>query len=159
MLVSTIRYPSKKITEFSKAFANATSSKYLARGKKPIETIVSLARKIGEHTIAIIFNDKISFISISPFEWEWKKEALQIKKYEIRGSRENGLAYETEGRIKGTDAPLLEKLFGFDSFYGGEITISAENGKMKFLIENETLLEMEYSILAMKKIPVETSQI
>ncbi len=141
MLATTGRYADEKTRVFAKSFANATASVYCARGKKTVEKLASLARRKGENTLALVSEAEISFISVSAHGWKWKDEILKIKKYEI------GEAVEEEiGGIEGPDSGLLEKLFGIDSFYGGEITISAGKGKMKFASGENVLLEMKYEI-------------
>lgn len=142
MWVSTARYAGKKTREFAEAFAGSSGSAYCARGKKSVENLVSLARRKGENTLALVSEGRISFISVSSSDWGWKDGILLVKGYKIHETGEGEI-----GNIGGKDAPLIEKLFGVDSFYSGEITVNAEKGKMKFMSgEEKTLLEIEYEI-------------
>ncbi len=157
MLVSTARYAGEKSRDFAQAFASASGSVYSARGKKTVEKLVSMARKKGENTIALISEKlqkreeknrripifEISFISVSASGWEWKNEILNVKEYKIS---ETGEGEAEIGSVEGADAALFEALFGTDSLYGGETTVHAEKGKLKFSTDEKTMLEIEYGI-------------
>lgn len=155
MFVSTARYAGEKSRKFAQAFASASGSVYSARGKKTVEKLVSMARKKGENTIALASEKsqkreeknrripifEISFISVSASGWEWKNEILKVKEYKIGEIKEAEI-----GSVEGADATLFEALFGIDSLYGGEATVHAEKGKLKFSTDERTMLEIEYEI-------------
>lgn len=146
MLVSTSRYTDGKTREFAKAFAASCGSTYCARGKKSVETLVSFGRKAGENTLAFVSPGKISFISISLSSWEWKKETLLVSGFKIHPG-EGG----EPGSFEGSDGPILEKLFGSDSFHSGEALVRAEKGKLEFIEEGKTTLEIDYKVIVDEK--------
>lgn len=158
MFVSTARYAGEKSRDFAQAFASASGSVYSARGKKTVEKLVSMARKKGENTIALVLGKEIAFISVSASDWKWKNEILKVKEYKIGDLQDEVLERQSSafrrleikeaeiGSVEGADAALFEALFGTDSLYGGETTVHAEKGKLKFSTDEKTMLEIEYEI-------------
>jgi rRNA maturation protein Rpf1 len=53
-MLTTSRYCSRETRDFAKKLAAEESAPYVARGKKTIEDLASLARKAGEDKILII---------------------------------------------------------------------------------------------------------
>lgn len=143
MLATTIRYADKKTCEFAQAFSFGL---FTARGKKSIEQLVSLARKKGENTLAIVSPKKINFIFISALDWKWKKLSLNILDYKIKNKIKKQKNSKDSICIKGENILELEELFGVDPFYEGEQSIIANKSKMKFLDKDKIILELEYKI-------------
>lgn len=143
MLISTARTADAKTKAFAKSFAGVTGSGYAARGKKSVETLVRSARKTGEGTVAVVSNSGISFLSLSTSSWSWKEKFLEISRIMQYFAPRKQLEIET---IIGTDAKLFSDLFGIEEGYGGEMTMSAEDGKLRFIRKGKTLLEVSYSV-------------
>jgi rRNA maturation protein Rpf1 len=53
-MITTSRYVSKKTREFAKSLAREGNERYVARGKKTIDSLVDDARKKGEESIGVI---------------------------------------------------------------------------------------------------------
>lgn len=143
MLVSTPRYAGSDARGFAKSLALASGSRYCARSKKTVDALASLARKRGENTLALFSGKEISFISVSPSSWEWKRKSLSVSAFKTCKNGECEI-----GKFEGGDSGIFESLFGFDSFYAGDGVLSAERGKMKIADrEGKILLEMDYEIV------------
>lgn len=72
MLVTTSKHASLELKKSALAFSIEKKSKYLNRGKKTIEEIVSIARNSGHDKIAIIKEKgKIDYMHISSRTWKW----------------------------------------------------------------------------------------
>ena len=84
MLVTTSRYSSSNTRAFAKKIAIAFKSRYIARGKKSIDSLVSFARRNGDSRICIFVEKDslpahLEFISVKPNEtWVWEKEKVMI---------------------------------------------------------------------------------
>ncbi len=154
MLISTTRYINKKTNEFAISFANAFCSYYCARSKKTIEQLVSEARKKGENTVALFSSGinsecsylEIFFISVFICEWNWKKEFLRIMNFKICDNAKMEIDI-----LNGKDSLIFEKLFGLDSFYGGEAILFAENGKLTIMNDETIILELGYEVILDEK--------
>lgn len=164
MLVSTSRYADKTTRRFAIFFANVFGSYYCSRGKKTIEKLVSKARKIGENTIALIFqttgnlqNNKFFFISVSIHGWNWKNDFLYVTNPKIYAKSAKKIEMEICA-INGKDTEIFEKLFGIDctdlSFYhSGNGVLSVENEKFKLTKGNKNILEFDYRIFDLSTTP------
>ncbi len=85
MLITTSRYSSQATRNFAKNLAKILSCKYVARGKKPIDSLVLFARKNGDDRICVAIEksslpDHLEFLIIKPnLKWSWEKEQVLIK--------------------------------------------------------------------------------
>ncbi|MDD5337603.1 MAG: hypothetical protein PHS02_03915 [Candidatus ainarchaeum sp.] len=143
MLVSTDRHSSRETRDFARMFSLSAGFFYRARGKKTIEGLVSEARKKGESTLALFSFSEISFISISISGWEWKNKILKVLRYSFGKEKPKGSEI---GSFEGKDGKEFQSLFGFDDFYGGNIVVFAEDGKLKIMKKEKNLLEIEYTL-------------
>ena len=73
MITTTSRNASLEVKELALSFSLDKKSKYLNRGKKTVEELVSIARKLGHSKIAIVKGkEKIDYIEIHHSgNWEW----------------------------------------------------------------------------------------
>lgn len=73
MIVTTSRHASLEAKKSALSFSIKKKAKYLNRGKKTVEELVSIARKQGNSKIAIFRSKKkIDYIQIHHSEnWEW----------------------------------------------------------------------------------------
>ncbi|MDO8554043.1 MAG: hypothetical protein Q7S22_04510 [Candidatus Micrarchaeota archaeon] len=85
MLVTTSRYSSQATRNFAKNFAKIISCKYVARGKKAIDSLVLLARKNGDDKICVAIEkssllDHLEFLTIKPnLKWSWEIDQVPVK--------------------------------------------------------------------------------
>lgn len=76
-MITTSRYASKETKTEAKKLSKINSQKYVARGKKTVEELVDLARRIGEESIQILEEHekqpkKISIIKVDELgRWKW----------------------------------------------------------------------------------------
>lgn len=86
-MITTSRYASEETRKLARGIADKLGTFYASRGKKTIDSIVSDARKKGEHEILVVEekNGKpvhISVIEVSELgEWKWTKKT-KVDEYE-----------------------------------------------------------------------------
>jgi len=81
-LITTSRYPSAKTRSLAKRLADERGQRYLARGKRTIDSLVSYARRMGEDRIEIVEERDDEPARIAAIEvdetgrWRWAGESL-----------------------------------------------------------------------------------
>ncbi len=84
MLITTSRYSSQTTRGFAKSLAKLLGCKYIARGKKAVDSLASFARKNGDDKICIVVEKsslpvRLEFINIKAnATWAWEKEMVEI---------------------------------------------------------------------------------
>ena len=86
-MITTSRYASEETRKLANRIADKLGIFYTSRGKKTIDSIVSDARKKGEHEILVVEEENgkpahIAIIEVSELgEWKWTKK-MKVSEYE-----------------------------------------------------------------------------
>jgi rRNA maturation protein Rpf1 len=86
-MITTSRYASEETRKLARRIADRLGTFYTSRGKKTIDSIVSDARKKGEHEILVVEEEdgkpvNIAVIEVSELgEWKWTKR-MKVDEYE-----------------------------------------------------------------------------
>lgn len=91
-MITTSRYASLLSRNFAKHIAFLLDKRYIARGKKTIDTLVSLSRKIGEDRIIVVKETEgvptyFEFITLDETrKWSWLQERVEINDSDGKGN-------------------------------------------------------------------------
>lgn len=81
-MITTSRYASAKTRSLARRMAREKGQRYLARGKRSIDSLVSYARRMGEETVSVVEEKDGEPASIAVIEvdekgrWRWAGESL-----------------------------------------------------------------------------------
>ncbi|MEK6982835.1 MAG: hypothetical protein AABX38_07915 [Candidatus Micrarchaeota archaeon] len=86
-MFTTSRYCSKSTKELAKQLSSIFNTVYISRTKKSIDELASYSRKVGEHRICIVKENKenipafIEFITIDELgKWSWIDGQIKLAK-------------------------------------------------------------------------------
>ena len=76
-MITTSRYSSPITRKLAREAAKKQNTRYVARGKKTVDALASLARRLGEEEISVYEEENNKFSKIAKIkvketgEWEW----------------------------------------------------------------------------------------
>ncbi len=77
-MITTSRYASKQARDFAIKLAKEKNERYVARGKRTIESLAALARRQGDETIYVIEEEEDSHCQVVMIKidekggWKWE---------------------------------------------------------------------------------------